>query len=278
MICFPNAKINLGLNVVNKRADGYHDLETVFYPVQVQDILEAVPAEQCSLTLTGASLTGEATDNLVMKAHRFLVEELGNERVPPVEIHLHKLIPSGAGMGGGSADAAFMLRLLNDLFQLNLTTEQLQRLAAKLGADCAFFIENKPTYATGIGDCFAPIDLSHLQSCPILIVKPDIFVSTKEAFSLIQPKRPKECVREVCALPVSEWRERLHNDFEDSVFPQFPELATLKERLYKTGADYAAMSGSGSSLFGLFTPSKKDDCLRAKALFPECFTWVGELD
>ena len=262
MITFPNAKINLGLNITEKRPDGYHNLETVFYPVPIEDALEIHVQNNCqlpaangqvqkfSLHQAGLEITGNAADNLVVKAYLMLDKVFD---LPPVDIHLYKHIPSGAGLSGGSSDAAFMLKLLNKRFELGLTAEKLEEYAAALGADCAFFINNMPTYAEGIGNLFSPITLS-LKDYQILLVKPDIFVSTQEAFSLIKPHKPEYSLKETIALPVSEWKERLVNDFETSVFPQYPAIGEIKDKLYQKGAIYAAMSGSGSSVFGLFTP------------------------
>ena len=262
MITFPNAKINLGLNITEKRPDGYHNLETVFYPVPIEDALEIHVQNNCqlpaangqvqkfSLHQAGLEITGNAADNLVVKAYLMLDKVFD---LPPVDIHLYKHIPSGAGLGGGSSDAAFMLKLLNKRFELGLTTEKQQKYAAALGADCAFFINNMPTYAEGIGNLFSPITLS-LKDYQILLVKPDIFVSTREAFSRSKPHKPEYSLKETIALPVSEWKERLVNDFEASVFPQYPAIGEIKDELYQKGAIYAAMSGSGSSVFGLFAP------------------------
>ena len=255
MITFPNAKINLGLNITAKRPDGYHNLETVFYPVPIEDALEIhvqnnSTDKKFSLHQAGMEITGNAEDNLVVKAYLLLDKEFN---LPPIDIHLYKHIPSGAGLGGGSADAAFMLKLLNGRFELKLTDEKLEEYAATLGADCAFFIKNTPTYAEGIGNIFSPLSLS-LKGYQILLVKPDIFVSTREAFSLIRPHEPEYSLKEIITHPVSEWKEQMVNDFEASVFPQYPVIGEIKEELYKNGAMYAAMSGSGSSVFGLFAP------------------------
>ncbi|MBQ8674322.1 MAG: 4-(cytidine 5'-diphospho)-2-C-methyl-D-erythritol kinase [Bacteroides sp.] len=254
MITFPNAKINLGLNITEKRPDGYHNLETIFYPIPVSDALEITPLRKgdgkCLLHQSGLEIAGDPEKNLVVRAYRMLDEELG---LPPVEIHLHKRLPSGAGLGGGSADAAFMLKALNETFALQLTDERLEEYAARLGADCAFFIKNRPTYAEGIGNIFSPITLS-LQGYQLLLVKPDIFVSTREAFARITPRRPKVSLKEIVTLPIEQWRETMTNDFEESVFPQYPAIGAIKETLYQMGALYAAMSGSGSSVFGLFAP------------------------
>lgn len=259
MIVFPNIKINLGLSITEKRPDGYHNLETVFYPVALEDALEIRALPEASLPETGKKITlhqygmeiaGNPEDNLVAKAYSLLDKEF---HLPPVEIHLYKHIPSGAGLGGGSSDAAFMLKLLNGHFHLNLSEEQLEIYAATLGADCAFFIKNKPVYAEGIGNIFSPIELS-LKGYQIMIVKPDVFVSTREAFANIHPHHPEYPVKEVIRRPVAEWKDILINDFEASVFPQHPVIGEIKQELYNQGALYASMSGSGSSVFGLFAP------------------------
>lgn len=252
MITFPNIKINLGLSITEKRPDGYHNLETVFYPVALEDALEirTNPEAQQKFTLHqhGMEIAGNPENNLVVKAYLLLDKEF---HLPPVEIHLYKHIPSGAGLGGGSSDAAFMLKLLNKHYNLQLSDNQLEDYAATLGADCAFFIKNTPTYAEGIGNIFSPIELS-LKGYRIMIVKPDVFVSTREAFANIRPHRPEYPVREVIRRPVAEWKDTLINDFEASVFPQYPVIGEIKEELYHQGAIYASMSGSGSSVFGLF--------------------------
>lgn len=252
MITFPNIKINLGLSITEKRPDGYHNLETVFYPVALEDALEirTNPEAQQKFTLHqhGMEIAGNPENNLVVKAYLLLDKEF---HLPPVEIHLYKHIPSGAGLGGGSSDAAFMLKLLNEHYKLQLSDNQLEDYAATLGADCAFFIKNTPTYAEGIGNIFSPIELS-LKGYRIMIVKPDVFVSTREAFANIRPHRPEYPVREVIRRPVAEWKDTLINDFEASVFPQYPVIGEIKEELYHQGAIYASMSGSGSSVFGLF--------------------------
>jgi 4-diphosphocytidyl-2-C-methyl-D-erythritol kinase len=278
MITFPNCKINLGLNIVNRRTDGYHDLETVFYPVTgLHDALEVTIANNSekeksySLQQYGNALDCDADKNLVVKAYLLLKEAFPS--IPPIDISLLKHIPSGAGLGGGSADAAFMLKLLNDLFELQLSTEQLERYAAQLGADCAFFIQNQPTFATGIGDVFTPINLS-LKGYQIIIVKPNVFVSTKEAFAHIQPKRPAESIPNILQSPINEWRHHLVNDFEASIFPQHPEIEALKCQLYDNGAVYASMSGSGSSVFGIFNPQ---NTLPQPDFGADCFYYKGVL-
>lgn len=256
MLAFPNAKINLGLNITEKRPDGYHNLETIFYPVPLTDALEVTPATGDApyrLHQSGLEIAGDVEQNLVAKAYK-LLQAL--HPLPPVDIHLYKHIPSGAGLGGGSADAAFMLKMLNELGSLSLTDEELEAHAARLGADCAFFIKNRPTFATGIGNLFTPISLS-LAGYQLWLVKPDIFVSTREAFACIKPRRPHVSLTEIIRRPVSEWRDVMVNDFEESVFPQFPAIKVIKEEMYRLGALYASMSGSGSSVFGLFAPDAR---------------------
>lgn len=274
MITFPNAKINLGLHITEKRPDGYHNLETVFYPIPLDDALEIhllnSPSNcKYALHLSGIEVTGKVEDNLVVKAYLLLDK---NFQLPPIDIHLFKHIPSGAGLGGGSADAAYMLKLLNERFSLNLTVEQLERYAATLGADCAFFIRNQPTFAEGIGNIFSPIPLS-LTGYQLVVVKPDIFVSTREAFSQIKPHRPEYSLRESLSHPIEEWKESVVNDFEASVFPQYPAIKEIKKELYRQGAAYASMSGSGSSVFGLF----KTEGAISLIPFKDAFCFQGEL-
>lgn len=253
MITFPNAKINLGLNIIEKRPDGYHNLETIFYPINLQDALEVTRREnggdECTLHISGALLEGEPEDNLVVKAYKLLKKDY--PEMLPIDIHMFKHIPAGAGLGGGSSDAAHMIKLLNDKFSLGLTTEQMEEYAAQLGADCAFFVQNRPVFATGIGNVFEPIELS-LKGYHIILIKPDIFVSTRDAFAEIKPARPAVSLKEVVKQPIETWKDSMKNDFEDSVFKKFPEIAAIKDELYDLGAVYAAMSGSGSSVFGIF--------------------------
>lgn len=254
MLTFPNAKINLGLNITEKRPDGYHNLETVFYPVPVEDALEIIPLPDaprgtCTLHLAGQEIAGTLEDNLVARAYRMLDADFG---LPAVDIHLLKHIPSGAGLGGGSSDAAFMLKMLNEQFGLGLTEDSLEAYATRLGADCAFFVRNRPTFAEGIGNIFSPLPSFSLSGYRLLLVKPDVFVSTRDAFARIKPRRADASPKEIVRLPVEKWRGRLVNDFEESVFPQFPLIGEIKDEMYRLGAVYASMSGSGSSVFGLF--------------------------
>jgi 4-diphosphocytidyl-2-C-methyl-D-erythritol kinase len=252
MITFPNAKINIGLQVTERRPDGYHNLDTVFYPIPINDALEVIVAEgvdyDCRLHISGITIDGETDNNLVVRAYRLLATDY---TLPPVDIYLHKHIPTGAGLGGGSADASYMLRLLNDMFELGLSTKQLEAYATQLGADCPFFINNTPVYATGIGNEFHPIDLN-LEGWYIVVVKPDVFVSTKEAYSMVKPEMPAITLDKKIAYPINDWQEAISNDFEKGIFALHPELADIKKKLYTLGAKYASMSGSGSALFGLF--------------------------
>lgn len=250
MITFPNAKINLGLNIVARRPDGYHDIETVFLPIALTDVLEAVPAtgSQATLTCYGRTVDCPVEQNLVMRAWRLMRQECG---VPPVEMHLYKHIPDGAGLGGGSSDATAMLMLLNGLFRLGLDSGQLAALAARLGADCPFFVHNRPLMATGTGNVFAPVQV-RLTGKALLLVKPDVAVSTREAYARVTPRPSEVPIPQILQQPVEQWGAMLHNDFEPSAFAAHPELAAIKRQLTAAGALYASMSGSGSSLFGIF--------------------------
>lgn len=250
MITHPNCKINLGLNVVAKRPDGYHNLESVFLPVGLTDTLEIQPADHFAFLQDGIPIDGDPMANLVVKAYRLLLDDYP-DKVQPVNIRLTKNIPFGAGLGGGSADAAFTLKMVNELFHLDLTDEQLEDHARRLGADCAFFIKNRPVYAFERGDRFEPIDLD-LGCYDILLLKPDCGVSTAAAYRGLTPKPSLHDLRQSLRQPINQWRDLVGNDFEASVFGQCPEIATLKQTLYDHGALYASMSGSGSTVFGLF--------------------------
>lgn len=249
MISFPNAKINLGLRVIRKRDDGYHDLDTVFYPLPLTDVLEVVPSDDTQLFSSGLTVESNPEHNLVWKAYQLLKKDY--PPLPPVHLYLHKIIPFGAGLGGGSSDAAFALRLLNDMVPLNLTQEQLLQYALKLGSDCPFFILNKPAYAVSRGEQLQPIPLD-LQKYFIALIKPDLHISTARAFSRIQPRLPDSTTKEIVSRPIQEWKRNLINDFEISAFEEFSSLKKIKEELYQCGALYASMSGSGSSFFGIF--------------------------
>lgn len=248
MISFPNAKINIGLNVVSKREDGYHNLETIFYPVKLTDVLELARADETSFTSSGINIDCSPEHNLVLKAYRLLKADFD---IPPVGLHLHKVIPFGAGLGGGSADAAFALKMLNEHFELSLSNDKLENYAVQLGADCAFFVRNKPTFAHGIGNLFEPVRLD-LSDYKIVIVKPNVSVSTQEAYRYIVPQKPLFDLRDIHHIPPEEWKDLVGNDFENSVFPQYPGIENIKHTLYKAGAVYASMSGSGSAVFGIF--------------------------
>jgi 4-diphosphocytidyl-2-C-methyl-D-erythritol kinase len=249
MIAFPNAKINLGLHITEKRPDGFHNLETVFLPVGWSDVLEFVVADELELTTTGIQISGSIESNLVIKAYRLLQKDFG---LPALKIHLHKSIPSGAGLGGGSSDGAFMLRLLNKTFNLKLSEDKLLDYSAVLGSDCPFFIVNKPVYATGRGELMNIIDLT-LNGRFVLLVKPPIEVSTAKAFQFVVPKKSSVSLVELLKLPIAEWKDQMINQFEQSVFQHYPEIGTLKQKFYELGAEYASMSGSGSCVFGLFS-------------------------
>ena len=275
MITFPNAKINLGLNVVEKRPDGYHNLETVFYPVPITDALEIVEMDRqfpsdvdCDLKVTNLEIEGDEQRNLVVRAYRLLKQDFPD--LPRVHAHLYKGIPTQAGMGGGSSDCGFMITQLDRQFGLGLTDEQMIRYAASLGADCAFFVLNRPCYAEGIGERLQPIRLS-LSGWYLAVVRPAIPVSTREAFSLIVPEHPARNCRDTVMQPVETWREALTNDFERSVFALHPEIGAIKDRLYELGAVYAAMSGSGSSLFGLFREPVSLDEFSDPGTFKGCY-------
>ena len=273
MIKFPNAKINLGLNIVNRRPDGYHDIETVFYPIALTDIVEVVQAKgnESTLTTSGRPVNCPVEKNLVMKAYRSLEKEFN---LPPVDIYLRKNIPDGAGLGGGSSDAASVLLILNEMFSLNLSNEQLATRAARLGADCAFFIYNTPMMATGIGDILSLIDVQ-LKGKTLLLVKPNVSVPTAEAYSRVTPKPSEIELSEILSKPICEWKNLLKNDFEPSVFSAHPELSLIKEQIYGFGAEYASMSGSGSSIFGIFESANMAE--NAKSAFAESDAYVINL-
>jgi 4-diphosphocytidyl-2-C-methyl-D-erythritol kinase len=261
MLCFPHAKINLGLYVTGKRPDGFHNIQTLFYPIPYCDILEIVPTDKPALYLSGKMIEGTNENNSCWKAYRLLQNEYN---LPSVAIYLHKFIPTGAGLGGGSSDAAHTLLTLDRLFGLNLTKEQCLAYAAQLGSDCAFFTQTQPALAEGRGELLRPAKLS-LDGYYLLLVLPEMHVSTAEAYAGISPKMPQYALEETISLPVTEWRDRLGNDFESHIFKQHPLLGEIKASLYKQGAVYAAMSGSGSTLFGLFTDERL--CRQAAAGF-----------
>lgn len=248
MLAFANAKINLGLNVIGKRPDGYHNLETVFYPVKIYDVVELTDAEVTSCQTAGITVPGAIQENICLKAYQLLEKDFD---LPPQLITLLKNIPVGAGLGGGSSDAAFVIKLLNDKFQLGLSVAQMEDYAGKLGADCPFFISNSPVFAEGTGNQFTEIELD-LSAYHLVLVKPEVHVSTADAYSGIKPVIPITSIKDLIHLPIQDWKTKLTNDFEGSVFAKYPQIEAVKKALYEAGAVYAAMSGSGSSVFGIF--------------------------
>jgi 4-diphosphocytidyl-2-C-methyl-D-erythritol kinase len=269
MVSFPPCKINLGLNIVSKRVDGYHNLETVFYPVPWTDILEIIPSKSFSFQSSGYSIPGKMEDNICIKAYELVKKDFS---IGAVQIHLHKIIPMGAGLGGGSSNGAHTLRLLNDVFELKLSVEQLKAYAAKLGSDCSFFLERAPMLGTGRGEVLYKISFS-LAGKFIAIVKPDIHVSTAEAYGLVTPRKSTHSIAEIIQLPFDEWKNNLVNDFEHSVFAKYPAIKKLKEEMYLAGASYASMSGSGSSVFGIF-----NSAVAIPESFKPLLHWSGKLN
>lgn len=265
MIFYPNAKINIGLEVLRKRNDGYHDLETIFYPIGLSDILEINFSDEFCYTQTGINFEGDHENNIVIKAYRLLQHDF---KLKPVAMHLHKMIPIGAGLGGGSSDAAFTLKGLNELFGLQLTSHQLEQYATKLGSDCAFFIKNEPAFATGRGEIMEPINVS-IQGHSLVLIKPDSSVGTAEAYANIQGRVPQQSLKNAIRLSIEKWKTSIENRFELSVFKTHPEIAVIKQKLYDQGAIYASMSGSGSSVYGIF---EKGFCLNTN-IFEDCFVW-----
>lgn len=279
MLTFPCAKINLGLNITSKREDGYHNLETIFYPVPLTDALEVklmhddFPSDEpCDLKITGNAVDCDEKNNLVVKAYTLLAQDF---KLPRVHTHLVKRIPMQAGLGGGSADGAFMIRLLDERFRLNMGIAEMERYASQLGSDCAFFITAEPSFGTGRGEVLEPVNIAehNLKGYYIAIVKPAIAVSTREAFQQIICRQPEHCCRDIVRQPVETWKTVLTNDFEEPAFKQHPELADIKQRLYDLGAVYAQMSGSGSAFFGLFRTEPQ----QLKSNFPDCYTFTTKL-
>jgi 4-diphosphocytidyl-2-C-methyl-D-erythritol kinase len=257
MIVFPNCKINFGLHILQKRADGFHDLETVFYPVPLHDALEIVqspsPFADIECTSSGLEIPSTPEQNSCVKAYRLLKKDIAG--LPAIKMHLHKVIPSGAGLGGGSSDGAFALVLLNKKFNLELSQDQLHNYALQLGSDCPFFIKNQPCYATGRGEILQPFELN-LSDYKIVLVNPKIHIETAQAFSKIIPDNKRLSIKDVIKKPVAQWKDVLKNDFEESVFNEHPEIREIKLKLYEQGAVCALMSGTGSSVYGLFQQSK----------------------
>lgn len=270
MVSFPPCKINLGLNVIKKRADGYHEIVTCYYPVPWTDVLEIVPAKHFTFAASGDPVPGAAADNLCVRAYELLKNDL---RVPPVSMHLLKVIPTGAGLGGGSSDGAFTLRLLNEVHDLGLTPEQLEEYASRLGSDCAFFIQAQPAIGSGRGEILSQADVS-LKGWFLVIVKPEVNISTAEAYSEIVPKTPGDDLKSIVEhRAVNAWKQLLKNDFEPSIFRRFPVIEAIHTKLYALGAVYASMSGSGSSVYGIF-----DHEVDFKNEFADMRYWSGYLD
>ncbi len=264
MVTFPPCKINLGLGVIRKREDKYHDIETCFYPIPLTDVLEVLPATTVSFEISGNAIPGDASDNLCLKAYRLLQKDYG---LPAVKIFLHKVIPSGAGLGGGSSDGAHTLRLLNEVFGLGLSAEKLKEYALQLGSDCPFFIEDRPMLGSGRGEELKPVSVD-LSGKFIVLVKPDVHVSTAEAYGGVTPAVPQMPVKDILQKRVVDWKDVLKNDFETSVFAKYPQIGAIKEKFYQHGALYASMSGSGSAVFGIF-----EKPVDLKTSFPNDFYW-----
>ena len=270
MVSFPPCKINLGLHIVGKRPDGYHNIETCFYPVPWTDALEVVPARDFSFSVSGDPVPGAAADNLCVRAYDLLRREFN---LKPVSIHLHKVLPMGAGLGGGSADGAYALKAVREVFDLPITIDEMKAYAAGLGSDCAFFIENKPAIGTGRGEVLSEVALS-LKNKYLVIVKPEVHISTVTAYSGVTPRKPQLDIRQIVEThPVEEWRQLLKNDFEEHIFKQFPIIEAFQQKLYAFGALYASMSGSGSAVFGIFPRA-----IDLKKEFETFTYWSGDLD
>ena len=258
MVVFPNCKINIGLNITEKRADGFHNIESIFYPIPWHDALEIVPASKTQLHTSGITIDCSMEKNLVYKAYQLLQKDFTQIAigVSPIDIYLHKAIPMGAGLGGGSSNAAYMLKLCNDYFKLNLASKQLEDYARELGSDCAFFIQNKAVFAFDKGDDFEPIKMPNLSNYKILIVYPDIHIDTTKAYKNITPQSPNTSLKDLIKKPISDWKHTIQNDFEQVIFKQHPEIENIKNTLYNEGALYASMSGSGSAVYGIFEKEK----------------------
>lgn len=264
-----NAKVNIGLNIIFRRPDGYHNIESLFVPINLSDEIEIeILPRGCNsheLVLQGLEIEGDINENLVMKALR-LVD------IPFVRVTLNKRIPTGAGLGGGSSDAATVLKMVNEMFSLSIPNEKMCTMLSTIGADCAFFVNNTCQFAEGIGDVLTTIDFpAELKGHKLLIVKPNITVSTKTAYSGITPRPSDYPILFAVQSPLIKWKEILRNDFEETVFRAYPQLASIKQNLYNSGALYVQMSGSGAAIFGIF---KNDSQL---PVFKDCFTWIQTL-
>ncbi|MEI6628349.1 MAG: 4-(cytidine 5'-diphospho)-2-C-methyl-D-erythritol kinase [Alphaproteobacteria bacterium] len=265
MVVFPNCKINLGLNILRKREDSYHDLETVFYPIPLNDALEVIRAQSTvnsnQFTTSGLQIDGNTDNNLCLKAYHLLKQDF--LFLPSIQMHLHKVIPMGAGLGGGSADGAFALKLLNDAFHLNLSIQQLIDYALQLGSDCPFFIINKPCFATGRGELMEETALN-LSAYQFVIINPKIHIGTGWAFGNIIPKIPEQSIKNIIQQPINTWKDVLANDFELPAIQHYPEIGEIKAELYNQGAIYSSMTGSGSTVYGIFENGQQ-----LKFSFPE---------
>ncbi|HEX8516238.1 MAG TPA: 4-(cytidine 5'-diphospho)-2-C-methyl-D-erythritol kinase [Bacteroidia bacterium] len=273
MITFPNAKINIGLNIIEKRSDGFHNIQSVMYPVGLRDALEVVEntesKENVTFTSSGITIPGDPSSNLIVKAYNLISQDLV---LPKIKVHLHKHIPIGAGLGGGSSDAAFFIRLMQEKFELDIAWGEMHHYARLLGSDCSFFISNKPAFAEGKGDEYESVSVN-LKGYYIVLVYPNIHVNTAKAYSGVKPKTPARSLEDdIQNLAIDDWKECIQNDFEDSIFPQFPAIKKIKEQLYEAGAVYASMSGSGSTLYGIFQGKTN-----LKNQFGDCFVFEGEL-
>jgi 4-diphosphocytidyl-2-C-methyl-D-erythritol kinase len=268
MLFFPNAKINLGLQILRKRTDGFHDIESFFYPIGWQDVLEILPTgkEESEFLTTGIDIPPDGKDNLCVRAYQMLRQDFD---LPAVYMHLHKNIPIGAGMGGGSADSAFVLTGLNQIFDLQLTTPQLLAYASRLGSDCAFFVENKAQLAQGRGELLSPV-APDLKGTKIVVVYPRLHITTAEAYKGVVPQEPAISLQTAIQMPREAWKHHIVNDFEKTLFTTYPILSEIKQKLYNAGAFYASMTGSGSAVFGLFDEATQVD-------FENCTVWQGEI-
>ena len=272
MLCFPNAKINIGLNVTEKRQDGFHNLETIFYPISLSDVLEFVeikdqkPSFPIDLKITGRLIDADPKENICTKAY-FLLRKNFFWELPELSVHLHKVVPIGAGLGGGSSNAAFFLKYLNDTFQLKLKNNELRKIAEELGSDCPFFINNQTSFAKGKGEILEPISLN-LKGYHLYLITPNIHINTNEAYRNIKPKRPQIALKYLIQQAIEEWKNLIFNDFEKIIFPKYPQIKEIKSKLYDLGAIYASMSGSGSSVYGIF-----DKKVNVHQYFKKMFIW-----
>ena len=270
MVVFPFCKVNIGLSVVERRRDGYHNIESLFYPVDLTDVLEVVESDDGKnhFVITGLPLDGDPSQNLCVKAYDQLSKEF---LIPPVRCHLHKNIPAGAGLGGGSSDAAFMLRCLNKLFDLKISKEDLFLHAMQMGSDCGFFVQDSPAVVTGRGESLSALNIS-LSNYKIVIIKPNIHVITAEAYARIKPKKPDFAIKDIILRPVSEWQGNLINDFEETTLKNYPKISDIKTKLQNAGALFVSMTGSGSAVYGIFEKG-----IQTSMILPGCFMWSGRL-